>query len=96
MIGDFNIANWFNEFFARVGPELARKFYDIDPKSFEQYLPPCHSAETFTFYKVTEGMVLKSLGGMQSKCSQGPDGISTKLLKVTYHPPHSEPIDTLL
>ena len=27
-------------------------------------------------------MVLKFLGGMQSKCSQGPDGISTKLLKV--------------
>ena len=69
-------------FFARVGPELARKFDDVDPKAFEQYLPPCHSAETFTFCKVTEGMVLKFLGSMQSKCSQGPNGISTKLLKV--------------
>ena len=82
MIGDSNIANGFNEFFARVGPELARKFDDVDPKAFEQYLPPRHSAETFTFCKVTEGMVLKFLGGMQSKCSQGPDGISTKLLKL--------------
>ena len=44
--------------------------------------PPNHSAEIFTFCKVTEGMVLKFLGKMQSKCSQGPDGISTKLLKV--------------
>ena len=43
---------------------------------------PHNSAETFTFCKVTEGMVLKFFGGMQSKCSQGPDGISTKLLKV--------------
>ena len=34
------MANGFNEFFARVGPELARKFDDIDPKAFEQYLPP--------------------------------------------------------
>ena len=62
--------------------ELARKFDDVDPKAFEQYLPPCHSAETFTFCRVTEGMMLKFLGGMQSKCSQGPNGISTKLLKV--------------
>ena len=38
--GDLNIANGFNEFFARVGPELARKFDDVDPKAFEQYLPP--------------------------------------------------------
>ena len=44
--------------------------------------PPPHSAETFTFCKVTGEILLKSLGGMQSKCSQGPDGISTKLLKV--------------
>ena len=27
-------------FFARVGPELARKFDDVDPEAFEQYLPP--------------------------------------------------------
>ena len=27
-------------------------------------------------------MVLKFLGEMQNKCSQGPDGISTKLLKL--------------
>ena len=40
MIGDLNIANGFNEFFAREGPELARKFDDVDPKAFEQYLPP--------------------------------------------------------
>ena len=32
VIGDLNISNGFNEFFARVGPELARKF--------EHYLPP--------------------------------------------------------
>ena len=30
----------FNEFFARMGPELAKKFDDVDPKAFEQYLPP--------------------------------------------------------
>ena len=82
MIGDLNIANGFNEFFASVGPELANKFDDIDLKAFEQNLPPCHSAETFTFCKVTEGMVLKFIGEMQSKCSQDPDGVSTKLLKV--------------
>ena len=40
VVVDFNIANGFNEFFARVGPELARKFDDVDPKVFEQYLPP--------------------------------------------------------
>ena len=43
---------------------------------------PRHSAEIFTFCKVTEELVLKFLGGMQSKCSQGPDGISAKLLKL--------------
>ena len=82
MIGALNIANGFNEFFARVGPELARTFDDVDAEAFEQYLPPHHSAEIFTFCKVMEGMVLEFLGKMQSKCSQGPDGISTKLLKV--------------
>ena len=50
-------------FFARVGPELARKFDYVDPKAFEQYLPPRHSAEIFSFCKVTEEMVLKFLGG---------------------------------
>ena len=81
-LGDLNIANGFNEFFARVGPELARKFDDVDLEAFEQYLPSHHTAEIFTFCNVTVGMVLKFLGSMQSKCSQGPNGISTKLLKV--------------
>ena len=82
-------------FFARVGPELARTFDDVDAEAFEQYLPPPHhSAEIFTFCKVTEGIVLKFLGKMQSKCSQGPNGVSTKLLKVII--PHIETIDTLL
>ena len=63
VVGDFNIANGFNEFFARVGPELARKFDDVDPKAFEQYLPPPHSAETFTFCKVTGEILLKSPWG---------------------------------
>ena len=94
VVGDFNIANGFNEFFARVGPELARKFDDVDPKAFEQYLPPPHTAETFTFCNVTGEMVLKFLGGMQSKCSQGPDGYFNKTPQ-SYHPPHSEPTDTL-
>ena len=65
-----------------MGPELARKFDDVDPEAFEQYLPLHHTAEIFIFCNVTEGMVLKFLGSMQSKCSQGPNGISTKLLKI--------------
>ena len=64
-----------------MGPELARKFDDVDPEAFEQYLPTCHTVEIFTFCNVMEGMLLKFLGSMQSKCSQGPNGISTKLLK---------------
>ena len=40
MIDALNIAKGFNEFFARVGPELARTFDDVDPEAFEQYLPP--------------------------------------------------------
>ena len=44
--------------------------------------PPCHTEEDFTFCRVTEGMVLEFLGKMQSKYSQGPNGISTKLLKA--------------
>ena len=40
VIGALNIANGFNEFFARVGPELARTFDDVDAEAFEQYLPP--------------------------------------------------------
>ena len=57
-------------------------------------LEECYNAEIFTFCKVTEELVLKFLGGMQSKCSQGPDGISTKLLKLII--PHIlSPLDTL-
>ena len=80
VIGALNIANGFNEFFARVGPELAWTFDDVDAEAIPP--PPHHSAESFTFCKVTEGMVLEFLGKMQSKCNQGPNGISTKLLKV--------------
>ena len=69
-------------FFAGIGPELARAFNDVGFEEFEQDLPPWNSGENFTFCRVTEGMVLQFLGKMQSKCSQGPDGISTKLHKV--------------
>ena len=42
-------------------PELARTFDDVDAEAFEQYLPPCHSAQIFTFCKVTEAWCLNSL-----------------------------------
>ena len=69
------------ESFAGIGPELASAFSDVGYEEFEE-TPHQHSGENFTFCRVTEGMVLQFLCKMQSKCSQGPDGISTKLLKV--------------
>ena len=72
----------FNEFFHQGGSWTCQEIWWCRSQGIWAIPPPCHSTEIFTFCRVTEELVLKFLVGMQSKCSQGPDGISTKLLKL--------------
>ena len=77
--GDKNIADGFNDFFSKVGPDLAEK---IEPSTcdFSSYLG--EEAQTnFIFCKVTPKLIIETAGKLKNKSSYGPDYISSKLLK---------------
>lgn len=76
-----NIVNAFNEYFVKIGPDLASKIQVDDPRvSFLNYLKiPTNS--TFQFEQVSEEAVLKIINELKPKTSCGKDGVSNKLLK---------------
>ena len=78
--GSKNIANGFNDFFSSIGPELANQIKS-DGNSFSEYLGKKND-NNFTFRRVSPNLILEIAEKMKSKSSCGPDGISTKLLKL--------------
>ena len=75
-----DIAEGFNCFYSNIGPDLASK---IPPnnKHFKDYLGPTVE-ESFIFGMITSKMVAETIGKLKPKTSAGPDGISSKLLKI--------------
>ena len=78
--GSYEIAEGFNNFFAEIGPKLAKNI-PKSKKHFSEYLSdPC--AENFVFANINHEIVNEALGKLKNKNSCGPDNISTNLLKA--------------
>ena len=73
-----DIANGFNKFFARIGPQLAEKVQP-SPRSFKSYLSEHDSS--FKFSQISQVVLLDFIKRLQPKTSAGVDCVSNKLLK---------------
>ena len=77
---DEDIANYFNNFFCKIGPDLANSIKTPPGKSYKDYLKQTITS-TFTFNTIETEQVIKLIRKMKSKSSFGHDGISSILLK---------------
>ena len=85
LINDFDIAQGFNKYFAKIGISIAESMTSHDKDSYKKYLVnPTH--HHFQFNPVTEKQVLDTLNLLNNKTSCGHDGISTNLLKKIFSP----------
>ena len=75
------IANSFNKFFSEIGPSLASKIPQTKNKSFKSFLKN-QTAAKFNFKPISESDISKTINSLNPKNSQGPDGLSTNLLKT--------------
>jgi hypothetical protein len=91
--GALDIAEGFNEFFANIGPKLAKAIPKSD-KHFSEYLTdPC--PENFIFANTTHSIINEALSKLKGKHSSGPDNISTSMLKFVA-PSIMDPLSHLL
>ena len=77
---DEDIANYFNNFFCNIGPELANSIKGPPGKSYKNYLTQTITS-TFTFKTIDSDFILKLIRKLKPKSSFGHDGISSILLK---------------
>ena len=75
------IANRFNTFFTNIGRNLASNIAYNGNKTHLDYLIN-KTNNMFTFTPVNVEIVTKTIQNLSAKTSTGPDGFSTKLLKV--------------
>ena len=78
--GDKNITNEFNNFFCKIGPQLAENIpqSDFDPL---HYLIP--GANAFEFKNITRAELVSVLKKVKASKAPGLDKISSKVLKVS-------------
>ena len=75
------IANRFNTFFTNIGPNLASNIaYNGNITHLDYLINKTNNM--FTFTPVNVEIVTKTIKNLSAKTSTGPDGFSTKLLKV--------------
>ena len=78
--GSKTIADKFNEYFTKIGPELARSIDTSHKIPFDNYLKsPCQLS--FQFQYTTPDSIEKIIGDLKPKSSAGYDNLSSKLLK---------------
>ena len=78
--GSKTIADKFNEYFTKIGPELARSIDTSHKIHFDNYLKsPCQLS--FQFQYTTPDSIEKIIGDLKPKSSAGYDNLSSKLLK---------------
>ena len=75
------IVNRFNIFFTNIGPNLAKKIVYNGNKTHKSYLNN-NTPNVFTFTRIETDTISKTIQNLSAKNSSGPDGLSTKLLKV--------------
>ena len=76
------IANAFNNFFAEIGENLAKKLV-IPKDKYKEYLPKT-TIPKLVFQPITQEQLTKIIKGMKNKTSCGHDHMSNKLLKNIY------------
>ena len=74
-----NIAKKFNQFFTNIAQTLARDIYYDGTKNYKYYL---NKYTVFNFQNIDQETVRKTIQNLPSKHNCGPDGISSKLIKV--------------
>ena len=79
-IDKVTIANRFNAYFTRIGPNLAQNIIPPQHKSFRYYLKGVHNT-VFKFHEVNCEIVDKIIDSLKPKSSCGWDGISVRLMK---------------
>ena len=78
--GSKTIADKFNEYFTKIGPELARSIDTSHKIPFDNYLnSPCQLS--FQFQYTTPDSIEKIIGDLKPRSSAGYDNLSSKLLK---------------
>ena len=77
--GAVEISEGFNNFFANIGPDLAKTIKGTK-KHFSDFLSQ-GTEENFVFANMTPDIINDALKKLKSKNSSGPDKISTNLLK---------------
>ena len=78
--GSKTIADKFNEYFTKIGPELARSIDTSHKIPFDNYLKsPCQLF--FQFQYTTPDSIEKIIGDIKPKSSTSYDNLSSKLLK---------------
>ena len=78
--GSKTIADKFNEYFTKIGPEHARSIDTSHKIPFDNYLKsPCQLS--FQFQYTTPDSIEKIIGDLKPKSSAGYDNLSSKLLK---------------
>ena len=78
--GSKTIADKFNDYFTKIGPELARSIDTSHQIPFDNYLKsPCELS--FQFQYTTPNSIEKIIGDLKPKSSAGYDNLSSKLLK---------------
>ncbi len=75
------IANKFNTFFTKIGPDIAHKIRQPTNKSFKNYLTLNYD-HNFKFENVNESTILSIIENLSPKTSFGFDGLSMKLMKT--------------
>ena len=76
---NLDIANGFNDFFSKIGPNLASEISDSEV-TFDSYLSDSNPV-SFNFSKISEMDILRTCNQLKPKLSSGIDFISNKLLK---------------
>ena len=76
-----DIAEGFNDYFSKIGPQLANKIESSNYK-FEEYMPNNIKSQFATFQPTTVSTVYKLLCKLSSNKATGIDKISSKTLKI--------------
>ena len=93
--GSKTIADKFNEYFTKIGPELARSIYTSHKIPFDNYLKsPCQLP--FQFQYTTPDSIEKMIGDLKPKSSAGYDNLSSKLLTVYIKCIISRPLSIII
>ncbi len=76
-----DIANKFNDYFVKIGPNLANQININDHETFEKFLSGSYQS-SFSVDVITENELEAELENINSNKSSGYDEVSSKIIKT--------------